>query len=250
MNQDEAFIGDILAAARDDSPRLAYAGWLDQRGDARGNYLRTEMQWAQAREARLEAELGELATNLDAVWVARVSRPPVGVCADHLEFCEPESGTIRPKLTAADLDWIQNGLRPGPREGDQGRRRGGPPPLARRGWGPERALSRPAPHFVRADPRPSRVSPRTPGPRGQTLGRASHGGRPQRLLDSTSVGSLRRARISGRAEAGAEPCRRVGRAATRRGEAHRAGCGDRWATRCRASFDPPYIPLRLCRVRN
>jgi len=276
MNQDEAFIGDILAAPRDDSPRLAYAGWLDQRDRARGNYLRAEMQWVQAREARLEAELGELATNLDAVWVARVSRPPVGVCADHLEFREPESGTIRPKLTEADLDWIERrfhimlpadyrgfllndnggwatpshfripgraygdweyevllrfgtvwaaaeskiewfefdvrpglpglrpvghrggtvlsrcadirglprnayGLRPRPREGDQGRRRGGPPPLARRGRGPERALSRPAPHFVRADPRPSRVSPRTPCPRSQTLRRVSHGGRPQRL---------------------------------------------------------------------
>jgi uncharacterized protein (TIGR02996 family) len=48
MSQDEAFIGAVLAAPRDDSPRLAYAGWLNQRGDARGHYLRTEMQWAQA----------------------------------------------------------------------------------------------------------------------------------------------------------------------------------------------------------
>jgi uncharacterized protein (TIGR02996 family) len=43
MNQGEVFIGDILAAPRDDSPRLAYARWLDQRGDARGDCLRTEM---------------------------------------------------------------------------------------------------------------------------------------------------------------------------------------------------------------
>jgi uncharacterized protein (TIGR02996 family) len=86
MNQDEAFIGAILAAPRHDSPRLAYAGWLDPRGDARGEYLRTEVQWAKAGEAKLEARLRELATNLDAVWVAQVSRPPVGVCAEHLPF--------------------------------------------------------------------------------------------------------------------------------------------------------------------
>src|SRR6516162_9506959 len=106
MNQAEAFIGAVLAAPKDDSPRLAYADWLDQRGDARGQYLRTEVQWAQAREAKLEAQLEELATNLDAVWVARVSRPPVGVCADHLWLRDP-MGEIRPKLTEADLDWIE-----------------------------------------------------------------------------------------------------------------------------------------------
>ena len=40
------------------------------------------------------------------------------------------------------------------------------------------------------------------------------------------------------AQAIVEACRRVGRAATGRGEAHNAGRGDRWASRCRASFDP------------
>ena len=52
-------------------------------------------------------------------------------------------------------------------------------------------------------------------------------------------------------------------AATRRGEsplghpkgrdggrAHRAGRGDRWASRCKASFEPPYDRLRRCRVRR
>jgi hypothetical protein len=36
--------------------------------------------------------------------------------------------------------------------------------------------------------------------------------------------------------------RRVGRASIYRGEAHRTGSGDRWASRCKASFDPPYEP--------
>ena len=108
MNQDEVFIGDLLAAPRDDSPRLAYARWLDQRGDPRGNYLHCEMQWAKAKEANLEAPLREPARDLDPVWVARVSRPPVGVCADQLRFRDPAiEGNIRPKITSADLDWIE-----------------------------------------------------------------------------------------------------------------------------------------------
>ena len=51
-----------------------------------------------------------------------------------------------------------------------------------------------------------------------------------------------------RAEAIAEAWRWVGRVATGRGEARHAGHGDPWASRCRASFDPPYDRLRLCRV--
>ena len=42
--------------------------------------------------------------------------------------------------------------------------------------------------------------------------------------------------------------RRVGRASIYRGEAHRTGAGGRWASRCKASFDPPYL-LRHRRVR-
>ena len=44
-----------------------------------------------------------LAAGLDPVWVARVSRPPVGVCCDHVRFdCEGMSSG--PPLTPADLD--------------------------------------------------------------------------------------------------------------------------------------------------
>jgi len=41
------------------------------------------------------------------VWVARVSRPPVGVCADHIRFSDRDPEQIRPKLSAADPDWIE-----------------------------------------------------------------------------------------------------------------------------------------------
>jgi hypothetical protein len=41
-----------------------------------------------------------------------------------------------------------------------------------------------------------------------------------------------------------EPVSRVGRVSIYRGEAHRTSPGDRWASRCNASFDPPFYEKR------
>jgi uncharacterized protein (TIGR02996 family) len=99
MNEDEAFIRAILAAPGDDAPRLVYADWLDERGDLRGTYLRREQQ--PDREHIGHSEL----RGLDPLWVARVSRPPLGVCCDHIHFRE-----TGPALTSADLDRIERQL--------------------------------------------------------------------------------------------------------------------------------------------
>lgn len=93
MTDDEAFIRAIVASPGDDLPRLVYADYLDERGDPRGTYLRGELDRGK------ESKLTQLALELDAVWVARVSRPPLGVCCDHLTF----TGSGRP-LTGADID--------------------------------------------------------------------------------------------------------------------------------------------------
>ena len=66
--------------------------------------------------------------------------------------------------------------------------------------------------------------------------------------ESTLAPSPRGARILGRADAVVEGNRRVSRASIDRGEAHRTGPDDRCASRCNASFDPPYELLRLRRV--
>jgi len=79
MADDEAFVRAIVAAPGDDAPRLAYADWLDERGDPRGAYVRAEVK----APNRLNL-LRELAHGLDTVWAARVSRPPAGVCCPHL----------------------------------------------------------------------------------------------------------------------------------------------------------------------
>ena len=84
MTEDEAFIRTLVDSPGDDTPRLAYADWLDEQGDPRGHYLRAETrimrQWRDTRDfgvlLRGMAQLGERGASLDPVWSARVSRSP------------------------------------------------------------------------------------------------------------------------------------------------------------------------------
>jgi uncharacterized protein (TIGR02996 family) len=108
MSEDEAFLRAIVDSPGDDTPRLVYADWLDDRGDPRGPYLRAE------REAVVADDVGGLralrltainVAGLDPLWVARVSRPPVGVCCDHIRFTE-----CGPRLADVDVDRVQRGL--------------------------------------------------------------------------------------------------------------------------------------------
>lgn len=95
MNEDGAFIRAIVDNPGDDTPRLVYADWLDDRDDPRGPYLRAERDAVESGDI---ARLRELAAGLDPVWVARVSLPPVGVCLEEAEI----SG-CGPRMTAADI---------------------------------------------------------------------------------------------------------------------------------------------------
>jgi uncharacterized protein (TIGR02996 family) len=97
VTDDEAFIRAVVDGPGDDTPRLVYADWLDDRADPRGTYLRAEHAWA--RTGRGAKKLAAPAAGLDPVWVARVSRPPHGVCADKIVM-----RTDRPPLAPADLD--------------------------------------------------------------------------------------------------------------------------------------------------
>ena len=121
MTDDDAFIRAIVDNPGDDLPRLAYADWLDDRADPRGAYLRVEAEWAKpwktgtppgwsVRQPGMRVPewavepwpgLEEMLTRTaayDPVWVARVSRPPVGVCCDHIQFSDS-----LPHLTPDDL---------------------------------------------------------------------------------------------------------------------------------------------------
>ena len=61
---------------------------------------------ALARERPADSQaLRDLARALDAVWMARVTRPPLGVCCDHVRFADRG-----PDLTAAAIDEAEKRL--------------------------------------------------------------------------------------------------------------------------------------------
>src|SRR5262249_17752204 len=74
----------------------------EERSDPRGPYLRAELEWAKPWSAGSQpagnATVSKMSAELDPLWVARVSRPPLGVCCDY--FVLEESG---PDLTPDDL---------------------------------------------------------------------------------------------------------------------------------------------------
>src|SRR5688500_282818 len=104
MNEDETFIRAIVDNRGDETARLVYADWLDDRDDPRGTYLRAEAEWA--RTGKKEKALRALTAALDPVWVARVSRPPVGICADKIVM-----STNHDPAMPADLDAVEARLK-------------------------------------------------------------------------------------------------------------------------------------------
>src|SRR5262245_34734324 len=103
MTSDNDFIAAIASAPGNDVPREKYADWLEARRDPRGSYVHAEKEWAKTKANEAETRLRRLAKEFDPVWVARVSRPPLGICADHVRFHDPGPTNIRPTLKQADL---------------------------------------------------------------------------------------------------------------------------------------------------
>ena len=112
MTEDEAFILAIVDSPVDHTPRLVYADWLDERDDPRGLYLRAECEWEKSWQRgeipTASRELRKLARGMGGVWVARVSRPPLGVCCDHVRF---ESCLPAPTVAVLDAAESQLGVR-------------------------------------------------------------------------------------------------------------------------------------------
>jgi uncharacterized protein (TIGR02996 family) len=107
MGTDNDFIAAIVSAPGNDVAREEYADWLKAQGDPRSGYLHAEMEWAKTRSDRAETRLRRMAREFDPVWVARVSRPPMGICADHVCVHDPGPTKIRPALQPSDLAWLE-----------------------------------------------------------------------------------------------------------------------------------------------
>ena len=94
---EETFIAAILNAPRDDTARLVYADWLEERSDVRGEWLRVnirlqqlrwhaapdqmaaKMRWVQ-EVAACQRRLRELRPIISEVWALRVQQ-------GHIENC-------------------------------------------------------------------------------------------------------------------------------------------------------------------
>jgi uncharacterized protein (TIGR02996 family) len=86
MNQDESFLRSIQQSPDDDSARLVYADWLEERGDPRAEFIR--IQCARARMApddeglvQLRARETELLAKNAKDWCA-----PLGLEPDQCQF--------------------------------------------------------------------------------------------------------------------------------------------------------------------
>ncbi|VTU01364.1 Uncharacterized protein OS=Rhodopirellula europaea 6C GN=RE6C_05401 PE=4 SV=1 [Gemmataceae bacterium] len=180
MNDEDGFLQKFRDNPADDTTRLVYADWLDERGDpvsaAKAEFIRTELRLPTlptkktAERSAAVRRLQELATTLDVSWLAVVSQLDIENCGVQFSFVCPkkweqlfptDSATVRfcaecarevhycDTITVARQhawsgDCVAVDLGVVRREGDLA-----PLPLMRLGWAPytaaERELMRPDP---------------------------------------------------------------------------------------------------------
>lgn len=85
------FLEAILAAPNDNTARLVYADWLEEKGDPRGAFLRLEVLFASTPAtdthfSEVEARFRESGTGIDSQWLALVSRTTIENCGVSLRF--------------------------------------------------------------------------------------------------------------------------------------------------------------------
>src|SRR5262245_35830763 len=101
MARPDAFLRAIADHPDDDGPRLVYADWLDERGDPRGEFIRTQCEAERLpefddRRADLEARADDLLAAHEADWLG----PAAAVLADW-EFRRGFVGRV--EITPRDL---------------------------------------------------------------------------------------------------------------------------------------------------
>jgi uncharacterized protein (TIGR02996 family) len=80
MNDDEAFVQAIAVNPNDDTLRLVYADWLEERGDLRGEYLRLDCLLdslpapPRSQRQRLEDRLADITGVVSSEWLEKVGR--------------------------------------------------------------------------------------------------------------------------------------------------------------------------------
>jgi uncharacterized protein (TIGR02996 family) len=98
MSDEAAFLNAILENPQDDAPRLIYADWLDERGDAiaaqKADFLRITSRLLTAppgpRRLPLMTRLRQQAIGLDPEWLAVVSKLELEACVSAFEIPCPK----------------------------------------------------------------------------------------------------------------------------------------------------------------
>ncbi len=106
MHDDSGFLRALQADPDDDVTRSAYADWLEEQGDPRGEFLRAELDLAalqkigpstRRRQAPLQARLRQLRPDIPAEWLARVERAWIENCNVRFRFeCPKRWENLRP----------------------------------------------------------------------------------------------------------------------------------------------------------
>jgi uncharacterized protein (TIGR02996 family) len=117
MLDDQEFIDAVLAKPQDDTIRLVYADWLDERGDVRGEFLRLSLErvrhtFGSRKYAEVSERLEVIRPQINPRWVDAIIRP------NQLGF-EWSNGKFTPKavllidrerfgpvLSGEPIDWL------------------------------------------------------------------------------------------------------------------------------------------------
>jgi uncharacterized protein (TIGR02996 family) len=91
MTDDQAFVDTILANPNDETPRLVYADWLEERGDPRGEFLRLDstmiaMRIGTPRYEQARNRLVELRKDIDSKWARCVGFRPITSIETLIQF--------------------------------------------------------------------------------------------------------------------------------------------------------------------
>lgn len=110
MDEEVAFLQAMRAAPQDDALRLVYADWLEERGDHRAEYLRTQlsldsMRPRNPRRAVLKHRLRELRKGMDIAWLTTVDRPEIENCSLEFSFQCPKYWASLQPTEKATIRW-------------------------------------------------------------------------------------------------------------------------------------------------
>ena len=95
MHDEAGFLSAIRETPADDTARLVFADWLDERDDptsqTKAAFIRLELQMATAPEEGLNGirwknKFRKLAMQLDSAWLAVISHPKLDACRFAFQF--------------------------------------------------------------------------------------------------------------------------------------------------------------------